>query len=116
MKKDEIPDKLFFSIGEVTQITGIEAYVLRYWETEFKILKPQKNLGGQRIYRQKDIKIILKIKDLLYNQKFTIAGAKNKFRSEKEPKLQLEFTKPEDHSEVIGKVKSDLESLLKFLT
>ena len=69
--------KLYYSIGEVSKITELKQYVLRYWETEFKQLSPVKNKAGNRTYRQKDIDIILKIKDLLYNQKFTIDGARH---------------------------------------
>jgi DNA-binding transcriptional MerR regulator len=76
MGSAEIPEKLYYSIGEVTRITGIEAYVLRFWETEFPSLKPRKNKKGHRTYRKKDIEIILKIKELLYDNKFTIPGAR----------------------------------------
>jgi len=68
--------KLYYSIGEVCKLTGLKSYVLRYWETEFKELKPPKNRAGNRTYRKKDIDIIDTIKDLLYNQKFTIDGAR----------------------------------------
>lgn len=69
---------MFFRIGDVSRITGVKSYVLRYWESEFKILRPVKNRAGQRVYRKKDVKLILDIKKLLYEQKFTIAGAKKK--------------------------------------
>lgn len=68
--------KLYYSIGEVSEITELKPYVLRYWETEFKTLNPPKNRAGNRTYRQKDIDMILEIKDLLYNRKFTIEGAR----------------------------------------
>ena len=68
--------KLYYSIGEVSKIVKLKSYVLRYWETEFKKLSPPKNRAGNRTYRQKDIDIILEIKDLLYNKKFTIEGAR----------------------------------------
>ena len=68
--------KLYNSIGEVSELTQLKAYVLRYWETEFSQLKPPKNRAGNRTYRQKDIEMILNIKDLLYNKKFTIDGAR----------------------------------------
>ena len=68
--------KLYYSIGEVSKIVKLKSYVLRYWETEFKQLSPPKNRAGNRTYRQKDIDIILEIKDLLYNKKFTIEGAR----------------------------------------
>ena len=68
--------KLYYSIGEVSKIVKLKSYVLRYWETEFKQLSPPKNRAGNRTYRQKDIDIILEVKDLLYNKKFTIEGAR----------------------------------------
>ncbi|NQV38473.1 MAG: MerR family transcriptional regulator [Candidatus Marinimicrobia bacterium] len=73
--------KLYYSIGEVSDITGIKPYVLRYWQTEFKQLNPPKNRAGNRTYRQKDIDLILMIKTLLYEQKFTIDGARHKIES-----------------------------------
>jgi DNA-binding transcriptional MerR regulator len=72
----EIPDKLFFRIGEVSQIVGVEAYVLRYWESEFKGLSPRKSSSGQRMFRRKDVELLLRIKHLLYDKKFTIEGAR----------------------------------------
>lgn len=74
----KIPDKMFFRIGDVSRITGVKSYVLRYWESEFKFLKPVKNRAGQRVYRRKDVEMILEIKRLLYDEKFTIAGAKKR--------------------------------------
>ena len=70
-----IPDKLFFKIGEVCHLVGVEAHVLRYWETEFPTLQPQKNRAGQRTYRRKDVEMALRIRELLYVEGFTIAGA-----------------------------------------
>jgi DNA-binding transcriptional MerR regulator len=72
----EIPDKLFFRIGEVSQIVGVEAYVLRYWESEFKGLSPRKSSSGQRMFRRRDVELLLRIKHLLYEKKFTIEGAR----------------------------------------
>lgn len=69
--------KLYYSIGEVCQLTGLKSYVLRYWETEFRELNPPKNRAGNRTYRKKDIDTISKIKELLYDKKFTIEGARN---------------------------------------
>jgi DNA-binding transcriptional MerR regulator len=78
MKKalKEIPDKLFFRISEVARIAGVEPYVLRFWESEFKMLTPEKNRGGWRVYRRKDVERILEIKRLLYEEGFTIEGAR----------------------------------------
>ena len=78
----QIPNKLFFKIGEVCDITDTQPYVLRYWESEFPALAPAKNSSGQRIYRRRDIETILRIKQLLYEEGFTIAGAKKRLESE----------------------------------
>jgi DNA-binding transcriptional MerR regulator len=77
-----IPEKLFFKIGEVCDIADVQAHVLRYWETEFPMLAPQKNRAGQRTYRRRDVEMALRIKELLYEEKYTIAGAKNKLTNE----------------------------------
>ena len=77
-----IPEKIYFKIGEVCDLVGVEAHVLRYWETEFSMLSPQKNKSGQRSYRRKDVEMALRVKQLLYNEMFTIAGARKKLQSE----------------------------------
>jgi DNA-binding transcriptional MerR regulator len=74
------PVKLYYRIGEVADIVGVEPHVLRYWETEFRTIRPQKSRKGQRIYSRRDVERLLKVKDLLYSQGFTIAGAKKKLR------------------------------------
>jgi DNA-binding transcriptional MerR regulator len=76
----EIPDKVFFRIGEVSRLTGVKAYVLRYWETEFAGLRPKKSNKGQRLYRKADVEAVLKIKSLLWEQGFTIKGARAHLR------------------------------------
>ncbi len=77
-----IPEKLFFKIGEVCELTGVQAHVLRYWESEFPMLAPQKNRAGQRTYRKRDVEMALRIKELLYEDQYTIAGAKKKLSTE----------------------------------
>src|SRR5919198_2513925 len=77
-----IPEKLFFKIGEVCELAGVQAHVLRYWETEFPMLAPQKNRAGQRTYRRRDVEMALRIKELLYDEQYTIAGAKKKLATE----------------------------------
>jgi len=77
-----IPEKLFFRIGEVCDLIKVQPHVLRYWETEFPMLAPQKNRAGQRVYRRKDVEMVLRIRDLLYEEKFTIAGAKKRLQDE----------------------------------
>jgi DNA-binding transcriptional MerR regulator len=83
----EIPDKLYFKIGEVSELLGVEAYVLRYWESEFPVLSPKKSGTGHRLYRRKDVELLLRIKHLLYDKRFTIEGARQSLHSEaKAPK------------------------------
>ncbi len=82
MDEKKIPNKLFFKIGEVCELTDTQPYVLRYWESEFPMLAPAKNSSGQRIYRRRDIEIVLRIKQLLYEEGFTIAGAKKRIEAE----------------------------------
>jgi DNA-binding transcriptional MerR regulator len=78
----EIPDKLYFRIGEVSGLLGVEPYVLRFWETEFPALTPKKSGTGHRLYRRKDVELLLKIKHLLYEKRFTIEGARQCLQSE----------------------------------
>ncbi|MCC6389776.1 MAG: MerR family transcriptional regulator [Bryobacterales bacterium] len=77
----EIPDKLYFRIGDVSKLAGVKAFVLRYWETEFPQLAPKKSGTGQRLYRRKDVEAVLEIKRLLYDERFTIEGARNYLQS-----------------------------------
>jgi len=77
-----IPEKLFFKIGEVCDLLGVQAHVLRYWESEFPMLAPQKNRAGQRVYRKRDVEMALRIKELLYEDQYTIAGAKKRLAND----------------------------------
>ena len=77
-----IPEKLFFKIGEVCDLAGVQAHVLRYWESEFPMLAPQKNRAGQRVYRKRDVEMALRIKELLYEDQYTIAGAKKRLAND----------------------------------
>jgi DNA-binding transcriptional MerR regulator len=77
-----IPEKLFFKIGEVCELAGVQAHVLRYWESEFSMLAPQKNRAGQRVYRKRDVEMALRIKELLYEEQYTIAGAKKRLAND----------------------------------
>ena len=83
----QIPDKLYYKIGEVAKFTGVKTHVLRYWETEFKAIRPNKSRSNQRLYRRRDVELILHLKDLLYNQGFTIAGARKKLREKPDRKV-----------------------------
>ncbi|MGI9035639.1 MAG: MerR family transcriptional regulator [Pyrinomonadaceae bacterium] len=90
-----IPEKIFFKIGEFCDLVGVQAHVLRYWETEFPMLSPQKNRSGQRTYRRRDVEIALRIKELLYDELFTTAGAKKKLQSELRESSRLKIVYPE---------------------
>ena len=114
--------KLYYSIGEVSKMTELKAYVLRYWETEFKQLKPPKNRAGNRTYRQTDIDLTLHIKDLLYTKKFTIEGARYQLSMEKDGKKEDVFATVESvqhtlpaRKETLLKIKQELETLLEIL-
>lgn len=97
----DIPDKVFFRIGEVGRITGVKPYVLRYWETEFGTLRPQKSPSGQRRYRRSDIELVLRIKDLLWTRKFTIVGARAELRKRRtDPGAAVEVTEADEESPV----------------
>ena len=112
----KIPDKLFFKIGEVAKLAGVEQHVLRYWEDEFEALHPKKNKSGQRFYEKKDVELVLKIQRLLYLEKYTIAGAKKKIKESKKKNSQLSLgfdreTFIDQQNDII----SDLESVLELL-
>lgn len=85
MEQPELPNKLYFRIGEVAKIVGVKPYVLRYWETEFPILKPGKTPSRHRLYRRRDVELLLEIKHLLYEDGFTIAGAKKQLKDSDNP-------------------------------
>ena len=97
-----IPEKLFFKIGEVCELAGVQAHVLRYWESEFPMLAPQKNRAGQRVYRKRDVEMALRIKELLYEDQYTIAGAKKRLTNElRSGKLKV-VGEEEVHAESTG--------------
>ena len=102
-----IPEKIFFKIGEVCDLVGVQAHVLRYWETEFPMLSPQKNRSGQRSYRRRDVEIALRIKELLYDDLYTIAGAKKKLQSElrESSRLKIVHSEPAQKESFIKEVK-----------
>src|SRR5947207_8732993 len=81
----EIPDKLYFKIGEVSDLLGVEPYVLRYWETEFQVISPKKSGTGHRLYRRRDVELVLEIKRLLYDKRFTIEGARKALEGRAKP-------------------------------
>jgi DNA-binding transcriptional MerR regulator len=113
-----LPDKLYFKIGEVSRILQVKPYVLRYWETEFEVLKPGKAPSRHRLYKRKDVELLLEIKRLLYAEGFTIEGARKKLkqnRKEERQQLRLPLSDSKYKSALI-KIKKDLESLHKVLS
>jgi DNA-binding transcriptional MerR regulator len=115
----EIPDKLYFKIGAVSELLGVEPYVLRYWESEFPVLSPKKSGTGHRLYRRKDVELLLRIKHLLYEKRFTIEGARQTLQSEaKAPKPQRvqKRTQTELFSEdPLPEIRRELKEILLLL-
>jgi DNA-binding transcriptional MerR regulator len=111
-----IPDKLYFRIGDVAKLCGVEAYVLRFWESEFPQLKPNKSGTGQRLYRRRDVELALRIKQLLHNEGYTIAGARQVFTLEsrevrKAGTTQTELALPPDGSARVASTQAKLKRL-----
>jgi DNA-binding transcriptional MerR regulator len=121
----DIPDKLYFRIGEVSKLCDVPAYVLRFWESEFPNLKPHKGGTGQRLYRRRDVETALRIKSLLYSEGYTIPGARQVFKSElkqKEPQLALaidpalDSATPSVDPHQLRKLQKELRDLLTLLS
>jgi DNA-binding transcriptional MerR regulator len=108
MPTQQIPDKLFFKIGEVCEIVGVEPYVLRFWETEFPNLAPEKSKAGHRVYKRKDVENFLRIKELLYERGFTIAGARKMLSRSR-------GSKKEERDQVLTQVRKELRDILTLL-
>ena len=102
----EVPDRLYFRIGDVSSITGVPPYVLRYWESEFPALQPRKSGGGQRLYRKRDVMFVLEIKKLLYQERYTVAGARRRLAEREERSRRLEARA------TLQRIRSELESIL----
>lgn len=120
MTEHNIPDKLYFKIGEVSRITRVKPYVLRYWESEFKIIKPQKSASKQRVYTRRDIEMILEIKNLLYKEKFTLEGAKKQIKvlqqkRGKHEQIELPLTNNTKYVAALAFIKQELFSIKKIL-
>jgi len=112
-----IPDKLYYRIGEVEALTEIPAYVLRYWESEFKLLRPKKNPAGQRLYRKKDLELVLRIKSLLYDERLTLEGAKKRLRGEARGTNQMDLgLKSVTLAETLRRTRDRLRALRERLT
>ena len=108
----KIPDKLYFKIGEVSGIVGVDPHVLRYWESEFKVIRPQRASSKQRLYRREDIENLIRIRELLYDQGFTIAGARQALKEEKKTGVKTGSESPE---RLVSSLKSELNDLKKIL-
>ena len=112
----KIPDRMYFKIGEVAEIVGVEPYVLRYWETEFKLIHPVKSKANQRMYRRVDVENVLLIKRLLYGDLFSIAGAKKKLKEIKElRKEEKDKVELQSYRTKVSKVKEELSDLLNSI-
>jgi DNA-binding transcriptional MerR regulator len=106
----EVPDRLYFRIGEVSEITGVPSYVLRYWESEFPALQPRKSGGGQRLYRKRDVIMLLEIKKLLYQERYTVAGARRRLaeREDRARRVEMRAT--------LQRLRAGLEEIVKQLS
>jgi DNA-binding transcriptional MerR regulator len=114
----QIPDKLYFRIGEVAGLLAVEPYVLRYWETEFPSLTPKKSVTGHRLYRRKDVELLLKIKHLLYEKRYTIEGARQSLHNDaKGSKVKLPDAQQRDlfRPEPLALIRAELASILQII-
>ena|SRR5579862_4533801 len=113
----EIPDKLYFKIGEVSEILGVEPYVLRYWESEFTQLAPKKSGTGHRLYRRKDVELLLRIKHLLYDKRFTIQGARQSLQTGRTPKARATKRAQRDlfAADPVFEIRKELAEILELL-
>ena len=111
-----IPDKLYFRIGEVAALCRLPAYVLRFWETEFSQLKPVKSSTGQRMYRKRDVESVVRIKRLLYDDGFTIAGARLQLREEKSERNQPALPFPMTSAINVAHMRNELQQILHILS
>ena len=111
-----IPDKPFFKIGEAARLCAVKPYVLRYWETEFASLRPQKTRSQQRLYRPKDVELLLKIRHLLYDKRFTIEGARGRLRElGHDESTPPPMPPPDVNPETLRKIKQGLEDLIRIV-
>ena len=118
-KSIEIPDKLYFRIGEVGSLLSLEPYVLRYWESEFPSLAPKKSASGHRLYRRKDVELLLKIKYLLYEKRYTIDGAKQFLQTERKSMPAVPAEPPEQTelfgSDILPGIRKELAAIVQLL-
>jgi DNA-binding transcriptional MerR regulator len=113
----EPAEKLYYRIGEVEAMTGVPAYVLRYWESEFRLLRPKKNPAGQRVYRRRDVDLIMRIKTLLYDERLTLEGAKKRLLAESRKAEQLQLGLREvTYANTLRRIRDRLTALRTRLT
>ncbi len=114
--KSEIPSKSYFLIGEVASIVGVEPHVLRYWEREFRGVRPTKSAKGQRVYSRKDVEKLARVRELLYEEGFTIAGAKKKLSGDVEPKVEVVVSTAHlSWREALTELRSEVSAFLERL-
>jgi DNA-binding transcriptional MerR regulator len=114
----DIPDKLYFKIGEVSELLGVEPYVLRYWESEFPLLSPKKSGTGHRLYRRKDVELLLRIKHLLYERRFTIEGARQALKQgarKPKPRAPRRLQQELFWDDPLPEIRRELEDILQLL-
>ncbi len=116
MTKKVLDEKRYYAISEVSKITGLEAYVLRYWEKEFPVLRPKKNRGGNRLYTAKDIELINRINHLRTREKLTIAGARTKLMMKRTAEKQTYMVGSAKIKTLAGQIRRDIEDILKFFS
>ncbi len=116
MGKSATSEKIYYSISEVSRITGLEPYVLRYWEKEFPLLKPKKNRGGNRTYTTKDIELVNRINHLRNNEKLTIAGARTKLMMKRNAEKKVLVQNAAKIRTLIGQIRQDIDDLLKHFS
>ncbi|MDH4227950.1 MAG: MerR family transcriptional regulator [Deltaproteobacteria bacterium] len=114
-----VPERLYFKIGEVSRITRVKPYILRYWESEFKIVSPQKTKGNQRMYKRADVELVLQIKKLLIEEKYTLEGAKKRIKEIRKepakPQMALPFT-DKSYAKALETIREDLASIKSLLS
>lgn len=115
----DVGEKLYYRIGEVEQMTGVPAYVLRYWESEFKLLRPKKNPAGQRVYRKRDVELVLRIKTLLYDERLTLEGARKRLLAESRGKSAEQLPlglREESYATALRRIRDRLTTLRSRLS
>jgi len=119
IRTTEIPDRIYFRIGEVSNIIGVDPHVLRYWESEFKIIKPRRAKSKQRLYRRQDVENLLRIKTLLHDDGYTIAGARRLLKVKESgsgPQIPVPVISPEVSSNHLGIIKQEIQEILKTIS